>query len=104
MIRRNTLLQFLIPFILVFLLAGTAHSLSLVNTDKETYEYAVYWQDLSPTTKGGIEPGQTVDLSAVKDDSPCLIELVGRRDNIYARQDDTVRIVDGVMSIAPTEK
>lgn len=69
------------------------HAGTLQNLDPETYQYAVHWEDLEPVTKGEIFPGETVELR----NATAYIELVGKRDNIYKRPDESILIQGGVL-------
>ncbi len=80
---------------LLCLTVQTASCFTLVNEDKAAYSYAVYWEDLSGVDKGSVEPGASVELP----DKAGLVELIGKRDNIYVRPGDIVRIHRGVMRI-----
>jgi hypothetical protein len=66
---------------------------TLVNRDRKPYKYSIFWDDLSVPVKGDIGPMEKVFFP----DKAATIELVGKRDNIYVRAQESVYILNGVM-------
>lgn len=73
--------------------SATAEAGTLINRDKKQYKYSIFWDDLSAPIKGDIGPSEKVSFP----DKAATIELIGKRDNIYVRGQESIFILNGVM-------
>jgi|GEM_PF-6237573 len=96
---RQTKCQMAIAAVLIWNLLGFSAAPSnalagtLVNRDKKVYKYSIFWDDMSAPVKGEIGPSEKVSFA----DKPATLELVGRKDNIFVKTQETIFIQNGVM-------
>jgi len=96
---RQTKCQMAIAAVLIWNLLGFSAAPSnvlagtLVNRDKKVYRYSIFWDDMSAPVKGEIGPSEKISFA----DKPATVELVGRKDNIFVKTQETIFIQNGVM-------
>lgn len=84
---------FCLAVVFSFGAASWADAGMLVNRDKKVYKYSIFWDDMSVPVRGEIGPSEKVSFP----DKPATVELIGKRDNIYVRAQETLFIQNGVM-------